>query len=56
MNRDKSPDNKNAEQTTKEIRELILIKHGTPETIASNNGLEFINITIKKLAEEYNFN
>ncbi|MGL4850996.1 MAG: reverse transcriptase domain-containing protein [Clostridium sp.] len=48
-------ENKSAAEIVRAIKELILDRHGTPERILSDNGLEFGNKQIQQLAEGYGF-
>ncbi|MGL5707185.1 MAG: reverse transcriptase domain-containing protein, partial [Aeromonas sp.] len=44
---------KTAEYTSLAIKKLILDKHGTPESILSDNGLEFCNSSISQICRTY---
>ncbi|KAF9749470.1 Gag-Pol polyprotein, partial [Nosema granulosis] len=46
---------KTSEEIYKAVEELIIRKHGIPERILSDNGLEFNNKTVQSLQEKYNF-
>lgn len=47
--------NKSSSVILKAIQELIIDKHGIPNRILSDNGLEFKNEQVAKLCEELNF-
>lgn len=47
---------KSAEEIVDAVHELIIVKHGIPERILSDNRLEFANRNIELLAKEYSFN
>ncbi|KAF9761366.1 Retrovirus-related Pol polyprotein from transposon 17.6 [Nosema granulosis] len=46
---------KSASEIAKAVEELIIKKHGIPERILSDDGLEFNNQDVRTLQEEYNF-
>ncbi|KAF9763576.1 Transposon Tf2-6 polyprotein [Nosema granulosis] len=48
-------ENKSSLTLVEAIKKTILNKHGTPSRILSDNGLEFGNKHVQKLAEEYGF-
>ncbi|MGL5771340.1 MAG: integrase catalytic domain-containing protein, partial [Bacteroidales bacterium] len=45
--------NKTGKEIAEVIRELIINKHGSPTTILTDNGLEFQNEDVKRLAKEH---
>ena len=45
---------KTAEEVTRRIKELIIDKHGSPDSIMSDNGLEFTNSSIQALCKQFN--
>ncbi|MGL5690696.1 MAG: reverse transcriptase domain-containing protein, partial [Bacteroidales bacterium] len=45
--------NKTGKEIAEAIRELIIDKHGSPMKILTDNGLEFLNEDVKRLAEEH---
>ncbi|MGL5773036.1 MAG: DDE-type integrase/transposase/recombinase [Bacteroidales bacterium] len=46
-------DRKSAQLTAEAIQKLIIDKHGSPDSILSDNGLEFSNNKIKEICNKY---